>query len=196
MIRLPDNSDRLLSRQINKSFPDGNYTEEGFQKFVSLVNDAYISNEENRKLFSSVERIANKELEEVNKELQLKNDFLDTFNHGMAHDIKNHTSNIIGLVSMLKKYHARKDEKMIDTIIEKMDTSANQLTAIVQGFLYLSRAEANIDNQFVVINEDEIIIHKEETITYKDPDFLKYCAECDIEKIGVHLFWTQNKIQQ
>lgn len=156
MIRLPDNSDRLLSRQINKSFPDGNYTEEGFQKFVSLVNDAYISNEENRKLFSSVERIANKELEEVNKELQLKNDFLDTFNHGMAHDIKNHTSNIIGLVSMLKKYHARKDEKMIDTIIEKMDTSANQLTAIVQGFLYLSRAEANIDNQFVVINEDEI----------------------------------------
>jgi signal transduction histidine kinase len=156
MIQLPENSGRLLSRQISKSFPDGAYTEEGFQKFISLVNDAYISDKENRKLVNAIERIANRELENVNKELQLKNDFLDTFNHGMAHDIKNHTSNIIGLASMLKKYHARKDEKMLDTIIEKMDLSANQLTAIVQGFLYLSRAEANIDNQFVVIDEDEI----------------------------------------
>ncbi len=156
MIKVPENSSRLLERQIKKAFHNGELSPENLATFFSLIDEAYKSNEESRKLFTSTEKIATRELEIVNEELQLKNDFLDTFNHGMAHDIKNHTSNIIGLVSMLRKYHLRKDEKMLDTIIEKMDLSANQLTSIVQGFLYLSRAEANIDNQFVLINEDEI----------------------------------------
>lgn len=52
----------------------------------------------NETIHLCAEKIANTELEKTNEELQSKNDFLDTFNHGMAHDIKNHTSNIIGLV--------------------------------------------------------------------------------------------------
>lgn len=156
MIKIPENSDRLLLRQIKKTFPDGTYTEEGFDNFISLVNSAYRSMEDERSLYMRAEKISNKELEEANIALRTKNDFLDTFNHGMAHDIKNHTANIIGLASMLKKYSALKNKEMLDTIIEKIDLSANQLTLIVQGFLYLSRAESNIDNQFVVIDGEEI----------------------------------------
>ncbi|MCC6370657.1 MAG: HAMP domain-containing histidine kinase [Bacteroidia bacterium] len=149
-------SDRLLQSQLKK-VPDGDiYSKEGIDAFLKMVNEAYTGFEEERRLNKHIESLSNHELEVANEELRNKNDFLDSFNHGMAHDIKNHTSNIIGLITMLRKYHGRNDAKMIGTIIEKLDLSANQLTAIVQGFLYLSRAEANIDNQFAVINEDEV----------------------------------------
>lgn len=157
MIALPENNSRLITRQLNKAFPNGEFTQEGAEKFVKLVNEAYISNEEERLFYARVEKIANEELEKVNKELQTKNDFLDTFNHGMAHDIKNHTSNIIGLVTMLKKYTEKGNLDMIKQINDKLEQSSNQLTSIVQGFLYLSRAESKIDSQFVVIDQEKLM---------------------------------------
>jgi len=175
MIQVPENSNRLLARQLRNAFPDGQYTAESFVNFIRLVNDAYQTADEDRKFYSRAETVANAELEAVNAELSMKNDFLDTFNHGMAHDIKNHTANIIGLVSMLRKYHSRNDYEMLKTIIDKIDLSANQLTAIVQGFLYLSRAEANIDNQFVIIEKEEMIrAIKAETL------FLSLGRDCQI----------------
>lgn len=157
MVSLPENSSKLITRQFNKAFPKGELTKDGVEQFIKLVNEAYKSNEEERLFYSRVEKIANTELETVNKELQTKNDFLDTFNHGMAHDVKNHTSNIIGLVSMLKKYTEKGNLDMIKQINEKLEQSSNQLTSIVQGFLYLSRAESKIDSQFVIIDEEKLM---------------------------------------
>jgi signal transduction histidine kinase len=152
-----DKPNRLLLRQVKKSFTDGSFDIERFNSFVALVNDAYNSFDEERLLYQRAEKISSKELEGVNNELQKKNDFLDTFNHGMAHDIKNHTANIIGLVAMLKKYTEKNNIEMIGQINDQLEVSAHQLTSIVQGFLYLSRGESNIDNNFTMIDSNELM---------------------------------------
>ncbi len=157
MIIIPQNTNRLLSRQLAKIFPDGEFNEAGMNEFIRLVNVAYNASDQLRTMDNRVKEISGRELEEANRTLQAKNDFLDTFNHGMAHDIKNHTSNIIGLVSMLRKYHDKNNTEMLNTIIDKLDLSSNQLTSIVQGFLYLSRAEGNIESQYSIIDKEEII---------------------------------------
>ncbi len=152
-----ENANRLILRQL-RNFPDNFlYSKEGVDTFLKLVNQTYNSFDEERRLNNRVVELSSKELEAINEQLNEKNEFLDSFNHGMAHDIKNHMSNIIGLVNMLKKYHLRDEKIVVNTIIEKLELSSNQLTAIVQGFLYLSRAESNIDSQFAVINEEEVI---------------------------------------
>ncbi len=156
-MKIPENPNRLLSRQLKKTFPDGELTNEGMNKFIELVNEVYYSHDEDRLIYQRAEQISNRELEKTNEELQIKNDFLDTFNHGMAHDVKNHTSNIIGLVNMLKKYSEKQNIDMIKQINQQLEMSANQLTSIVQGFLYLSRSESKIDNQFTIIKKDELI---------------------------------------
>lgn len=148
---------RLLLEQIKKSFTSGSVNEDELNVFIKLVNDAYNSFDEERLLKQRAEKISSKELQQINIELQEKNDFLDTFNHGMAHDIKNHTANVIGLVAMLKKYTDKKNIEMIGQINTQLEGAANQLTSIVQGFLYLSRSEAKIDNNFLVIDEKELI---------------------------------------
>jgi len=175
MLKTPENTNKLLARQLKKAFPDGNIHAEGVNMFIDLVNHAYNSWEDYREVDDRVKEISNQELEESNRELQAKNDFLDAFNHGMAHDVKNHTSNIIGLISMLRKYHTKKNETMLTTIIDKLDLSSNQLTSIVQGFLYLSRAEGKIDSQYSIIEKEEIIKSVEiETL------FLSLGKECNI----------------
>jgi signal transduction histidine kinase len=168
-------TNRLIARQLKKVPGQDIYSKEGIDAFLEMVNDTYNLFEEERRLNKRIEEISSKELELANEELRNKNEFLDSFNHGMAHDIKNHTSNVIGLVNMLKKYHLRNDTTMLNTIIEKLDLSANQLTAIVQGFLYLSRAEAKIDNQFAIIDQEEMINAINAEIL-----FLKIGKECNV----------------
>ena len=132
-----ENANRLTLRQLRK-FPDDTlYTKENIAAFVKLVNDSYNSFDEERRLNNHVVDLSSKELNTINEQLNEKNEFLDSFNHGMAHDIKNHMSNITGLVTMLKKYHTRNEKIVVNTIIEKLELSSNQLTVIVQGFLYL-----------------------------------------------------------
>jgi signal transduction histidine kinase len=172
----PEQAHRLIARQLNKAFPQGQFTEAGFEKFIALVNDSYISTDEERILNQRVVEISQKELLAVNAELEEKNDFLDTFNHGLAHDIKNHTSNILGLITMLRKYASRKDGEMTNTIIEKIDLSAHQLTSIVQGFLYLSRAERLDDQEDKTVNgeqlEQEIILETQSLLQGKQIDLV------------------------
>jgi signal transduction histidine kinase len=157
MIKTPANANRLLTRQLKKFFADGNCTIDTFNQFIESVSDAYHASEEERALYKRAEQISSAELEKTNVALQIKNDFLDTFNHGMAHDIKNHTSNIIGLINMLKKYTAKQNMEMVHEINDQLELSANQMTSIVQGFLYLSRSEVKVDNQYIVISKEALI---------------------------------------
>ncbi|MGL4595895.1 MAG: sensor histidine kinase [Bacteroidia bacterium] len=146
------------------------------QKFIDLVNESYKSFEEERILNERAVQISQKELQSVNIELQTKNDFLDSFNHGLAHDVKNHTSNIIGLISMLRKYTARGNAEMVKMIIEKLDLSTSQLTSIVQGFLYLSRSENKVDGEYKLIAADKlkeaILIETQSLLQGKDVDLI------------------------
>ncbi len=148
---------KLLDRQFKKSGMVVDDLSPECNLVFNFVNNSFYDVDNERKLNQRAIEISQKELEDVNLELQSKNDFLDSFNHGLAHDIKNHTSNITGLLSMLRKYQAKNNTVMIDKIVDKLDLSTNQLTSIVQGFLYLSRAEDKIDSQFRIIDKDELI---------------------------------------
>lgn len=153
---LPENSHRLLKRQLKKAFPEGQWSKENMDEFIKLVNNSYTYFDEDRKLNQRAESISSKELEYINNQLFEKNEFLDSFNHGLAHDIKNHSSNLEGLVQMLKKYSKRVDEQKIHTIAQKLGTSIHQMNTILNGFIYLSRAEGRIDTQYSIINSIEL----------------------------------------
>ena len=157
---------RILQRQIKKAFGTQLITDQNTINFINMVNDAYIFQEEESVFNQNAEAIANHDHIKLNEKLKEKNDFLDTFNNGMAHDVKNHTANIIGLIQMMKKYAKREDWKMINEIIKRLDESSNQLTSIVKGFLYLSRAEANIGDEVKTIENIELIKPIEEEIAY------------------------------
>lgn len=152
-------SHRLLKRQYGKAFPEGKFSEVGFQKLLGLVDDYYHSVDEERNLNHRIQEISSRELEKNNTELAEKNMFLDSFNHGLAHDVKNHTANFKGLLSMLKKYHRLDNSKMIEKIVGKLDTSIGQMTYIIDGFLYLSRAEGKLDSNFSLIDSSQLKNH-------------------------------------
>jgi signal transduction histidine kinase len=147
---------RLLERQIKVCFPDKQITPENYDKFLSLIDEGYKSFDEQREVTERAITISQQELEDLNINLIKKNDFLDAFNHGMAHDIKNHSSNIIGLMHMLKKYNEFDDKDKINQIISFLDLSANQLTIIVQGFLFLSQSEKLSAKDFNKIDKNEL----------------------------------------
>jgi signal transduction histidine kinase len=147
---------RLLSRQLKKSFPDGEWTEEGMIKLMQFIEASYRNTDEERKLIQRADRISSGEMQKMNEELRLKNEFLDSFNHGLAHAIKNHSSNLKGLVRILQKYCEKLKEEKILTVAEKLGNSVNQLNSILNGFLYLSRAEGLVDTQYSVIDSDRI----------------------------------------
>lgn len=46
---------------------------------------------------------------------------------------------------------------MLEQIVDRLDTSSNQLTSIVQGFLYLSRAESKNHSHYKIIQKQELI---------------------------------------
>ncbi|MCU0434055.1 MAG: HAMP domain-containing histidine kinase [Bacteroidia bacterium] len=154
MINKPDPLNRLAARQLRKAFPDDEFTEQGLELFIKLVNDSYNNMDDERALNVRAMNISQKELEAINNELNQRNVFLDSFNHGLAHDVKNHTANILGLIQMLRKYLSRNNTDMVEKIIDRLDQSTNQLTSIVQGFLYLSKFENKTDDEFTEILPD------------------------------------------
>lgn len=149
---------RLLHRQLKKTIGLDNLDlDPKILEFINLVNQSYIFNTEESMLYTTAEDIAARDYNELMDKLKEKNDFLDTFNQGLAHDIKNHSSNIIGLVNMLKKYATKENWAMVNRIIEKLDGSSNQLTSIVKGFLVLSRSEAGTVEELRKIDTKNLI---------------------------------------
>tara|TARA_B100001109_G_scaffold255238_1_gene257329 strand:- start:5584 stop:6483 length:900 start_codon:yes stop_codon:yes gene_type:complete len=180
---------RLLKRQLKKAFGNAEPNMEQFDSFISLVNASYKNFDEEREIYSRAEEISNRELNEMNAQLQEKNTFLDSFNHGLAHDIKNHTANFKGLLSMFKKYYAKKDEQKVEVIIEKLDRSIGQMSYILDGFLYLSRAEGKLDLQYTEIDafrlKEHIRIETEYLVSGSNHE-----VNCDFEVEG--LFYSQH----
>ncbi len=173
---------RLLKRQIKKSFGESMITDARIIHFINLVNDAYLFHDDEKELYRHAEKIANRDYVRINNQLNEKNDFLDTFNNGMAHDVKNHTSNIIGLITMLKKYTQKKDWDMIQEITERLNLSSHQLTSIVKGFLYLSKAESNEGDELMHIQVNDIIQAVEEEIGYLK-EVKETCINYNLDKV-------------
>lgn len=156
---------RLLKRQIRNAKLSIDSLEGEWINLMSLVNNSYQNFDEERRLHQRAVDISNEELKEINHELEKQNDFLKSFNYGLAHDARNHTANLKGLIRMFHKYKNLEDREMIDAISQKLELSVNQMSSIIDGFLFLSSVE----------NADEGI--KKEI----DPDALEEMIRLEID---------------
>ena len=181
---------RLLNRQLKKTIGLDNISDPKVIELIELINNSYIFHKEENGLYRKAEEISNRDHIKMNDKLSEKNSFLDTFNHGMAHDIKNHTSNIIGLVQMLKKYTLRQNWEMIEEITTRLDSSANHLTSIVQGFLYLSRAEVDAEAEVIEVDKDHLIKSIEHEIS-----FLKQSKNVTLTYCVSNIFYTNHIVK-
>lgn len=144
---------RLLKRQLKKSGIDVQNLPTDINDLLGLVSNSYYSFDEERKLNQRAVEISNNELKEINQQLEEQNAFLNSFNYGLAHDAKNHTANLKGLIKMFFKYR-NTDPGMVTKIGQKLELSVNQMSAIIDGFLFLSTIEGSSDELKKNINPD------------------------------------------
>jgi signal transduction histidine kinase len=165
-LKLPENVSRLLTRQYTQILANQEVTEQTLEEFLDKVNKTYIEFAEDRKFYERAERISNRELDELNGRLTEKLEFLDTFNHGLAHDVMNHTANLKGLSNMLLKYVQKNNLEMINEIALKLVSSSSQLSNIVYGVLNLSKIEHKNEIEYTLINLAELIQEIDTEINY------------------------------
>lgn len=158
---------RLLKRQIRNAQLSFDPLEGECSKLLELVNISYQNFDEERRLNQRAVEISNEELKEINLELEKQNEFLRSFNYGLAHDARNHTANLKGLIKMFFKYKDSGDQKTIDAISQKLELSVNQMSSIVDGFLFLSSVE-NADDEI----KKEIDAKKLEEMIRLEIDYL------------------------
>lgn len=148
---------RLLARQIKKSFgPDGP-SDPATLKFIQMVEDAYHHFEMTRELLDRTMEISAKDLELKNQALIEVNEALDDFTHGISHDLRTHAVNMNSMVSMLKKHRELKNEDKIDEIIYHLEQTGEAYINIIRGFLDVSRTERELDIEPENINIKDLI---------------------------------------
>lgn len=146
---------RLLRRQLKKSeFDQALLDDPKFSHFLSLINSSYKNFDEERKLGERAEKLSGEELKQINLTLVEKNHFLDSFNHGLAHDAKNHTANLKGLLKMFDKYNDNKNPEKLAVITERLYRSVNQMNSLLDGFLFLSSGRINVEEDLEDIDDD------------------------------------------
>lgn len=135
---------RLLKRQINKYLADVEQTPSVIA-FLDAINNSYLYYEEDMRLTHRTTQISSDELYRINQQLKESNEFLDTFNHGLAHDLKNHATNVSSMIQMLKKYFHSEDKVKLQQILERLEDSSNHFLTIIQGFQYISNTENSLN---------------------------------------------------
>jgi signal transduction histidine kinase len=135
---------RLLKRQINKYLADVEQTP-SVKSFLDAINNSYLYYEEDMRLTHRTTQISSDELYRINQQLKESNEFLDTFNHGLAHDLKNHATNVSSMIQMLKKYFYSEDKVKLQQILERLEDSSNHFLTIIQGFQYISNTENSLN---------------------------------------------------
>jgi signal transduction histidine kinase len=140
----PQEYTRLLKRQISKYMAEVEITP-AIKSFLEAVNNSYLYYEEDMRLTHRATQISSEELYRMNQQLKESNEFLDTFNHGLAHDLKNHATNVSSMIHMLKKYFNSGDQTKLQQILERLEDSSNHFLTIIQGFQYISNTENSLN---------------------------------------------------
>lgn len=167
---------RLLKRQIRNAKLSIDPLDGEWSNLMELVNNSYQNFDEERRLNQRAVDISNEELKEINHELERQNDFLKSFNYGLAHDARNHTANLKGLIKMFHKYKNSGDKEMIDAISQKLELSVNQMSSIIDGFLFLSSVENADEGIKKEIDPDEL-----EEMIRLEIDYLLQRKELDLQ---------------
>ncbi len=159
-------SDNLIHSLENMRVQLKKLTEDERNQRVEMQNMLSQTEEVNEELLAKEEA-----LELSNKLLADNNEYLEAFNNGLAHDLKNHAGNILSMVTLLKKYIELNDIEKIKTITLKLNKSTEQFLSILNGFMYLSKSETYLEKSPTELTPEILIdtIHTE--IEYlKDDD--------------------------
>jgi signal transduction histidine kinase len=170
---------RLLKRQINKYLAEVEQTP-SVTAFLDAINNSYLYYEEDMRLTHRTTQISSDELYRINQQLKESNEFLDTFNHGLAHDLKNHATNVSSMIQMLKKYFYSEDKVKLQQILERLEDSSNHFLTIIQGFQYISNTENSLNT-----GREEFYSKELEDEIFKESSFI-------IEKYNPELKFTFN----
>jgi signal transduction histidine kinase len=102
------------------------------------------------------------ELENLNAELKIKNDSLDSFVYRVSHDLKAPIINISSLLTLVKKKVSAED-KFLNQTLGFIDDSVKKLQNTIHDLLEVSRIERNLQGEIVEVNLNDMIadIHTE-----------------------------------
>lgn len=92
-----------------------------------------------RASFSSLLVRQNEELERINRELQSKNEEMESFVYSVSHDLKSPVVTMQSFVGLLREDIAAGDKEAIADSLDRIDRSASRLSKIIEEMLELSR---------------------------------------------------------
>jgi signal transduction histidine kinase len=123
---------------------------DSFNRMLDEINHAKVV--ENQKL----------ELEDLNAQLKVKNDSLDSFVYRVSHDLKAPIINISSLLSLVKKKVPAEDAFLKQTM-GFIDDSVKKLQNTIHDLLEVSRIERNLHGEMVEVNLNDMLndIHVE-----------------------------------
>ena len=143
---------RLLKRQIRRYLPNGEVTEE-LKDFLDATDRSYKEFESMQYLRDRAVKLSSQELIEKNKQLQEKNELLDSFVYRVSHDLKNPLHNLISLMGVLQSESGPDgDQDTSDRVIIHMNRSINTMLERIQDLLELSRMEGLLNAKPVTLN--------------------------------------------
>lgn len=145
---------RLLKRQIKNHLEEG--VVEKIRPFLDKVNDSYQHFDTNVKMMSRSMEMSTLELSDANIKLQEHLDFLEQFNYGATHDLKNHALNMRSMIMMLKKRASDQVSEKESKIIDYLDQSSAQFIETVKSFLLAAKMEMRKDQDVVPADFDTI----------------------------------------
>jgi len=154
-----ENYSKLLKRQLKKLVDPSAI--ESLSPFLEKVNDSYEHFDANVKLLSRSMEMSTIELSDANTKLKESLEFLENFNYGATHDLKNHAINIRSMVVMLKKYNERENSEKVNQIITFLDKSSSQFIEATKSFLLASKIEMQKESEIKLVNTNII---KEEVL--------------------------------
>jgi signal transduction histidine kinase len=96
------------------------------------------------------------ELEDLNAELKVKNDSLDSFVYRVSHDLKAPIINISSLLSLVKK-KVPADDAFLKQTLGFIDDSVKKLQNTIYDLLEVSRIERNLHGEMEEVNLNEML---------------------------------------
>jgi len=127
--------------------------------FVFLVVITAKSDIERIKDTSTTLEVNNKELEKINKEL-------DLFAYRVSHDLRGPIASIRGLIEIVKSAKTKEES---DFCLEKISASTIKLDGFIQDILDLSR-NSRTEVAYELVNVRSMILEVTETLKYMDQD--------------------------
>lgn len=97
------------------------------------------------------------ELENLNQQLKLKNDSLDSFVYRVSHDLKAPLVNILSLQKIIKSKIDLESDLTLKTSFAYLEKNAVKLDQTVHDLLDISRIERNLDSEKSVIKIQPIV---------------------------------------